>query len=101
MMTVSLTPAFIHPLFNKRAIAVTETGADIFGKGKIGLPAATIQIIIENAADTARLITMLQIEILITPVLIARIIALIMRITGRLEIMMKRICRWLISKNRR
>ena len=45
--------------------------ADVLGEGEIGLPVAGIEIVVEDAADAARLVAVVEEEILVAPGLVA------------------------------
>ena len=90
-MAVILGPAGGHGAPHNRIIAVSKAGAHITGEGKVSLSVPCIQIIIENAACSARLIPVFQMKIVITPFSIFGIIVGVMAITTGLERGMKRV----------
>src|SRR6185312_11618020 len=85
MLAVLLGPAFLHVAPDERRIDVEEGQSDVARKGEIALPIAAVEIIVEDAADAARLAAMLQEEIFVAPLLEARVIAGIVRVAGLLE----------------
>ena len=67
---------------------------DILGEGKVCVPpimigGAAIMAVIENPANAARLVAVLEVEILIAPVFKLRIISHIMPLAGRFHTCMK------------
>src|SRR5438094_383836 len=48
-------------------IDVAKGAADFLGEGEIGVPIAAVEIVVEDAADAAHLLAVLQVEILVAP----------------------------------
>ena len=63
-------------------VNVAEGPADVLGKSEILLPIAGVEIVKEDAADTAGLVAVLVEEVLVAPFLELRVIAGVVLIAG-------------------
>ena len=81
-MTVILGERRFHPAADQLRVDIKERQPDITGKGKFTLIISGIEVIIENPANAPRLIPMLEMEIVISPFLVFRVIRRIMGIAG-------------------
>ena len=79
---VGIRPCCRQPAFRHGPEGGQEGRANGFGKGEIGLPIAGVQIIIKDAADTARPAAMGDEEVFVSPSLEAVVIGRIMGIAG-------------------
>jgi len=75
-------------------IGLQERQADIPGEGEVGVPVAAVQVVVEDPADPARLVPVLQEEVLVAPLFEPDIVVLSMRIAGLFQPIMEclRVC---------
>ncbi len=55
-------------------VDIEEGEADVAGEGEVGLPVARVQPVVEDAADAARLVAVLEEEVLVAPLLVAVVV---------------------------
>src|SRR3546814_15645406 len=79
--SLRLGPAIVHVPLDEARVDVEECLSDVAGEGEVGLEAA-VEIVVEDAADAARLVAVLQEEILVAPRLEARVVVGVMGIAG-------------------
>ena len=85
LVTFGFGPAFIHAATGEFRINVGKLLSDVLGKGKIALPVAGIEPVIENPACAPWFVAMGEVEIVIAALFEIRIPAFIIGITGRLH----------------
>ena len=66
-MAFGLAPGLADIAAQDRRVAVEEGLADGAGEGEVGLRLAAPDIVVEDAADAARLVAVLQEEVLVAP----------------------------------
>src|SRR5690606_10355694 len=74
-----------HAPANDAREDVEEGEPNVAGEGEIGRPVAAVQIVVEDAADPARLVAVLEMEILVAPRLVARVVGRVVDIARGLE----------------
>ena len=85
VLALRLGPGLRHAAAHDRRIDIEEGPADILGEGEIGLPVAAVEIVVEDAADTARFVSVGEVEVAIAPRLEARIVGRIVTLAGSPE----------------
>src|ERR1700730_10741516 len=78
-------PGLFHVAAHERGIDGEERLAHLLGEGEVALPVAAVDIVVEDTADAARLVAVLQKEILVAPLLEAGIVGRVMGIAGGFE----------------
>ena len=78
-------PGRVHVAADDARIDFEEGGADVAGEGEVGVPVAGVEIVVEDAADAARLVAVLEEEILVAPFLEARVVGGVVAGAGGLE----------------
>src|SRR5688572_4371807 len=68
-------PVAAHVAAHDLGIDRQERLADCAGEAEILVPVAGVEIVVEDAAEAARLLAVRQVEILVAPLLVARIVA--------------------------
>ena len=86
---------------HQRRVDRDEGLADRAGEGEVGLEVAAVVIVVEDAADAARLVAVLQEEILVAPFLEAGIVGGVGGVAGRLERAVEVTCVGLDREDRR
>src|SRR5690606_11465495 len=74
LVTLGVGPGSLVIAADELRIAVAESRADVAGKGKVGVPVARVVVVVEDAADAARLLAARQVEVLVAPLAIAVVI---------------------------
>ena len=84
-----------------RGYNIEKRLAHVLREGEIGIPVATINIIVKYTANTACLVPVRQVEILVAPFFELWIILRVMRIAGRFEGGVKYRCVGIVGIHRR
>src|SRR5690606_37807350 len=74
LVTLGVGPGSLEIAADELRIDVAESRADVAGKGKVGVPVARVVVVVEDAADAARLLAVRQVEVLVAPLAIAVVI---------------------------
>ena len=94
-VTIRFSPIAVEVGTDDLGVDETESAADIVHKGKISVPAASFLIrmepIEENTTDTSRFVSVFQEEILVAPLLVARVVRDPMSLTDDLHGAMKKL----------
>src|SRR6185437_14066436 len=83
-LAVVLAPRLVHPPTHDLRIDAEESLADRPREGEVGGVVAAVQMVVEDAADAARLIAVGQVEIVVAPRLETPVIGRIGPVAGRL-----------------
>src|SRR5258708_3595067 len=75
-------PGLVHVPADQARIDLEEGGTHLADEGEIALPVAGVEIVEEDAADAARLAAMGKIEIVVAPLLEARVVAGVVAAAG-------------------
>src|SRR5690606_2735239 len=74
LVPVGLGPGRLDIAAHDRGIDVPERPADRLRERKVGFPVAGIVVIVEDAADAARLLAVGQVEVLVAPISVALVV---------------------------
>src|SRR5690349_17355007 len=74
LLAIFLGPRRHHVAADDLRIDIEKGATHLLREGEVGLPVSRVEIIVEDAADAAHLTSVRQIEILVAPLLEARIV---------------------------
>src|SRR3954447_7744330 len=101
MAALLLAPRLVFARLHYWRIGGQERAANILSEGEVSLPIATIQVIVEDAADAPWLAAMLKDKVFIAPGLESLVTTSVMAITSLPQLGMKIACRRLVGEHRR
>src|SRR3546814_14977448 len=77
-----LRPGLRHVAAHQRGIDRQEGAADVLGEGEVGLPVAALEVVVDDAADAARLAAVGAEEVFVAPLLEARQVVGVVAVAG-------------------
>src|SRR5690606_4217732 len=79
-----LGPGLLHVPAHELRVDLKKGAADVPGEGKVSLPVAAVEVVVEDAADAARLAAVRNEEVFIAPLLEARVVVGVVAVAGGL-----------------